>query len=172
MANPTVAILMGSDSDLPVMAGCVKVLEQYGIGYDIRVLSAHRSPEEAARFSREAEANGFRIIVCGAGGAAHLAGAVAAHSTLPVIGVPLASSPLSGFDALLSTVQMPPGIPVATVGVGPMGAANAGHLAAAILALSDPDLNARLKSKRVKQTEDVLAKSKDLPAKLRELLKS
>jgi phosphoribosylaminoimidazole carboxylase PurE protein len=154
------------------MAGCAKVLEQYGIGYDIRVLSAHRSPDEAARFSREAEANGFRVIVCGAGGAAHLAGAVAAHSTLPVIGVPLASSPLSGFDALLSTVQMPPGIPVATVGVGPMGAANAGHLAAAILALSDRDLDARLKAKRVQQTADVLAKSKDLPAKLRELLKS
>lgn len=172
MASPTVAILMGSDSDLPVMAGCVKVLEQYGIGYDIRVLSAHRSPDEAARFSREAEASGFRVIVCGAGGAAHLAGAVAAHSTLPVIGVPLASSPLSGFDALLSTVQMPPGVPVATVGVGPMGAANAGHLAAAILALSDPDLAARLKAKRAKQTEDVLAKSKDLPGKLRELLKS
>ena len=172
MGSPAVAILMGSDSDLPVMAGCVKVLEQYGIGYDVRVLSAHRSPEEAARFSREAEANGFRVIVCGAGGAAHLAGAVAAHSTLPVIGVPLASSPLSGFDALLSTVQMPPGIPVATVGVGPMGAANAGHLAAAILALSDADLSARLKAKRAKQTEDVLAKSKDLPAKLRELLKS
>jgi phosphoribosylaminoimidazole carboxylase PurE protein len=172
MATPTVAILMGSDSDLPVMAGCAKVLEQYGIGYDIRVLSAHRSPDEAARFSREAEANGFRVIVCGAGGAAHLAGAVAAHSTLPVIGVPLASSPLSGFDALLSTVQMPPGIPVATVGVGPMGAANAGHLAAAILALADADLRARLKGRRAKQTEDVLAKSKDLPAKLRELLKS
>src|SRR5262245_39587684 len=172
MATPTVAILMGSDSDLPVMAGCVKVLEQYGIGYDIRVLSAHRSPEEAARFSREAEANGFRVIVCGAGGAAHLAGAVAAHSTLPVIGVPLASSPLSGFDALLSTVQMPPGIPVATVGVGSMGAANAGHLAAAIMALSDDDLRARLKAKRAKQTEEVLAKSKDLPAKLKELLKS
>jgi len=172
VGSPAVAILMGSDSDLPVMAGCVKVLEQYGIGYDVRVLSAHRSPEEAARFSREAEANGFRVIVCGAGGAAHLAGAVAAHSTLPVIGVPLASSPLSGFDALLSTVQMPPGIPVATVGVGPMGAANAGHLAAAILALSDADLSARLKAKRAKQTEDVLAKSKDLPAKLRELLKS
>jgi len=172
MSAPTVAILMGSDSDLPVMAGCAKVLEQYGIGYDIRVLSAHRSPDEATRFSREAEGNGFRVIVCGAGGAAHLAGAVAAHSTLPVIGVPLASSPLSGFDALLSTVQMPPGIPVATVGVGPMGAANAGHLAAAILALSDPDLRARLHAKRAKQTEDVLAKSKDLPAKLRELLKS
>jgi phosphoribosylaminoimidazole carboxylase PurE protein len=172
LANPTVAILMGSDSDLPVMADCVKVLEQYGIGYDIRVLSAHRSPEEAARFSREAEASGFRVIVCGAGGAAHLAGAVAAHSTLPVIGVPLASSPLSGFDALLSTVQMPPGIPVATVGVGSMGAANAGHLAATIMALSDSDLRDRLKARRAKQTEQVLAKSRDLPAKLKELLKS
>jgi phosphoribosylaminoimidazole carboxylase PurE protein len=172
VASPTVAILMGSDSDLPVMARCVKVLEQYGIAYDVRVLSAHRSPDEAARFSREAEASGFRVIVCGAGGAAHLAGAVAAHSTLPVIGVPLASSPLSGFDALLSTVQMPPGIPVATVGEGAMGAANAGHLAAAILALSDPDLRARLKSKRAQQTAEVLAKSKDVPSKLRELLKS
>jgi phosphoribosylaminoimidazole carboxylase PurE protein len=172
MATPQVAILMGSDSDLPVMAGCAKVLEQYGIGYDIRVLSAHRSPEEAARFSREAEGNGFRLIVCGAGGAAHLAGAVAAHSTLPVIGVPLASSPLSGFDALLSTVQMPPGIPVATVGVGPMGAANAGHLCAAILALSDPAMRERLQQRRARQTEEVLAKSKDLPARLRELLKS
>jgi len=172
MSSPLVAILMGSDSDLPVMAGCVKVLEQYGIPYDIRVLSAHRSPEEAARFSREAEANGFRIIVAAAGGAAHLAGAVAAHSLLPVIGVPLASSPLSGFDALLSTVQMPPGIPVATVGVGPMGAANAGHLCATILSLSDPAMRERLQQRRAKQTEEVLAKSKELPARLRELLKS
>jgi phosphoribosylaminoimidazole carboxylase PurE protein len=168
--SPLVGILMGSDSDLPVMAGCAKVLEQYGIGYDIRVLSAHRSPDEAARFSREAEANGFRVIVCGAGGAAHLAGAVAAHSTLPVIGVPLASSPLSGFDALLSTVQMPPGIPVATVGVGPMGAANAGHLAAAILALGDPALRAKLQERRRKMADDVLAKGADLPRRLQELL--
>jgi phosphoribosylaminoimidazole carboxylase PurE protein len=167
---PRVAILMGSDSDLPVMAGCAKVLEQYGIAYDIRVLSAHRTPEEAAKYCREAEGRGIAVIVAGAGGAAHLAGAAAAHTTLPVIGVPVASSPLSGFDALLSTVQMPPGIPVATVGVGPMGAANAGHLAAAILALGDPALRTRLQERRRKMSEEVLAKNADLPARLRELL--
>jgi phosphoribosylaminoimidazole carboxylase PurE protein len=172
MATPElrVGILMGSDSDLPVMAGCARVLRDYGIGYEVRVLSAHRTPEEAVRFCREAEGRGIRVIVAGAGGAAHLAGAAAAHTTLPVIGVPLASSPLSGFDALLSTVQMPPGIPVATVGVGPMGAANAGHLAAAILALGDPELRATLQQKRKKMAEDVLAKAADLPRKLEELL--
>ena len=165
-----VGILMGSDSDLPVMAGCARVLGEYGIGYEVRVLSAHRTPEEAVRFCREAEGRGLRVIVAGAGGAAHLAGAAAAHTTLPVIGVPLASSPLSGFDALLSTVQMPPGIPVATVGVGPMGAANAGHLAAAILALGDPALRAKLQERRKKMADDVLAKGADLPRRLQELL--
>ena len=165
-----VAILMGSDSDLPVMAECVKVLESYGLSYDIRVLSAHRSPEHATRFAREAEGRGFRVVIAGAGGAAHLAGVLAAHTLLPVIGVPLASSPLSGFDSLLSTVQMPPGIPVATVGVGPMGAANAGHLAVAILAQRDAALRQKLVSKRKEMTEGVLAKSKGLPQRLRELL--
>jgi phosphoribosylamine--glycine ligase len=110
------------------------------------------------------------VIVAGAGGAAHLAGAAAAHTTLPVIGVPLAGSPLSGFDALLSTVQMPPGVPVATVGVGAMGAANAGHLAAAILALGDPALRAKLHDRRRQMAEDVLAKAADLPRRLQELL--
>jgi phosphoribosylaminoimidazole carboxylase PurE protein len=165
-----VAILMGSDSDLPVMAGCAKALEQYGIGYEVHVLSAHRTPDQASKFCREAEGRGLQLIVAGAGGAAHLAGAAAAHTALPVIGVPLASSPLSGFDALLSTVQMPPGIPVATVGVGAMGAANAGHLAAAILALSDPDLRAKLRERRAKQSQEVLAKDADLPRRLQELL--
>ena len=167
---PRVAILMGSDSDLPVMAGCVRVLEDYGIAYEVRVLSAHRTPEEARRFCREAEGRGLQVIVAGAGGAAHLAGAAAANTTLPVIGVPLASSPLSGFDALLSTVQMPPGVPVATVGVGPMGAANAGHLAAAILALSEPTLRARLQERRRRTAEEILAKGADLPRRLQELL--
>jgi len=162
MATPVVAILMGSDSDLPVMAGCAKVLEQYGIPYDIRVLSAHRSPEEARHFSREAEANGFRLIVCGAGGAAHLAGAVAAHSTLPVIGVPLASSPLSGFDALLSTVQMPPGVPVATVAIGKPGATNAGVLAAQMIALADESVAARLVQYKKKLEEKVEAAARKL----------
>jgi phosphoribosylaminoimidazole carboxylase PurE protein len=161
---------MGSDSDLAVMAECVKVLESYGVGYDIRVLSAHRSPEHATRFARDAEGRGFRVVVAGAGGAAHLAGVLAAHTLLPVIGVPLASSPLSGFDALLSTVQMPPGIPVATVGVGAMGAANAGHLAVAMLALQDGALRLRLQEKRKEMTAAVLAKSKGLPQRLRELV--
>lgn len=165
-----VAILMGSDSDLPAMAGCARVLGEYGIPCEAHVLSAHRTPEEATRFAREAAARGIRVIVAGAGGAAHLAGAMAAHTTLPVIGVPLASSPLSGFDALLSTVQMPPGVPVATVGVGAAGAANAGHLAAAILALSDADLAERLRHRRQQTAQEVLARSRDLPTRLQELL--
>ena len=151
-----VAILMGSDSDLPAMAECVRVLESFGVASDVRVLSAHRSPDQAARFAREAERRGFRVIIAGAGGAAHLAGVVAAHTTLPVIGVPLASSPLSGFDALLSTVQMPPGIPVATVGVGPMGAANAGHLAITLLAMSDARLRQKLGERRKTMAARVL----------------
>jgi phosphoribosylaminoimidazole carboxylase PurE protein len=169
-SSPVVAILMGSDSDLPVMAGCAAVLEEYGLGYDMRVLSAHRTPEAAVAFAREAPGRGIKLFVCGAGGAAHLAGVIAAHTPLPVIGVPLASSPLSGFDALLSTVQMPPGIPVATVGVGPMGAANAGHLAVGILALGDTALREKLVARRAKMSEDVLRKNSELGTRLREIL--
>jgi phosphoribosylaminoimidazole carboxylase PurE protein len=153
------------------MAECARVLEGYGVTYELRVLSAHRSPEPTVRYVRRAEKRGVAVVVAGAGGAAHLAGVAAAHTLLPVVGVPLASSPLGGFDALLSTVQMPPGVPVATVGVGPMGAKNAAHLAVAILALSDPRLRERLRGARVRQTADVLAKSKSLPARLREILK-
>jgi phosphoribosylaminoimidazole carboxylase PurE protein len=170
--KPLVAVLMGSDSDAAVMAGCTRVLEEYGIPYDARVLSAHRTPDATARYVRAAEGRGLRVIVAGAGGAAHLAGAVAAHTTLPVIGVPLASSPLSGFDALLATVQMPPGVPVATVGIGPMGAANAGHLAVEMLALANPGLRRRLQERRLRMAAEVLAKSKDLPQRLRETPKS
>ena len=162
---------MGSDSDLPVMAECARVLEEYGVAYDVRVLSAHRGPEHATRFARDAERRGFKVIVAGAGGSAHLAGVVAAHSALPVIGVPLAGSPLGGMDALLSTVQMPPGVPVATVGVGPMGAKNAGHLAVAILALGDPGLRLKLHGRRRRMAEEVLEKSGTLPRRLREILK-
>ncbi|MBI3931791.1 MAG: 5-(carboxyamino)imidazole ribonucleotide mutase [Acidobacteria bacterium] len=169
--RPVVAVLMGSDSDLPVMAEVVRVLEDYGIAHEVRVLSAHRSPDAAAEFARAAEGAGFRIIVAGAGGAAHLAGVMAAHTTLPVIGVPLASSPLSGFDSLLSTVQMPPGIPVATMGVGAMGAKNAGHLAAAILALGDAELRQRLRDRRTAMAEGVVKASAGLAARLAELLK-
>lgn len=170
-ATPQVAVLMGSESDLPVMAECVRVLETYDVSCEVRVLSAHRSPEQAAKFAREAEKKGYRLIVAGAGGAAHLAGAMAAHSILPVIGVPLDSSPLGGLDALLSTVQMPPGIPVATVGVGTMGAKNAGHLAVAILALSDDTLRDKLVLRRRMMAADVVSRSKDLPAKLADLLR-
>jgi phosphoribosylaminoimidazole carboxylase PurE protein len=170
--KPLVAVLMGSDSDAAVMAGCTRVLEEYGIGYEARVLSAHRTPDATRRYVRAAEGRGLRVIVAGAGGAAHLAGAVAAHTTLPVIGVPLASSPLSGFDALLATVQMPPGVPVATVGVGPMGAANAGHLAAEMLALADAGLRRKLRERRQRMATEVLAKSKDLSRRLRESPKS
>jgi phosphoribosylaminoimidazole carboxylase PurE protein len=168
--SPLVAILMGSDSDLATMAECARVLEEYRVPYDIRVLSAHRSPEEAATYAREAAERGLRVIIAGAGGAAHLAGAMAAHSTLPVIGVPLDSSPLGGFDALLATVQMPPGVPVAAVGVGSMGAKNAAHLAVAILALQDDELRERLQKKRRKMADDVLAKAATLPDRLRKIL--
>jgi phosphoribosylamine--glycine ligase len=171
-AGPQVAILMGSDSDLPTMAECARVLESYAIQYEVKVLSAHRTPERAARFARRAESRGLKVIVAGAGAAAHLAGAIAAHTTLPVIGVPLASSPLSGFDALLSTVQMPPGVPVATMGVGPMGAKNAAHLAAAVLATGNPTLRKKLKARRAKMAAEVLGKSVSLPRRLRELLKT
>lgn len=168
--KPLVAILMGSDSDLTTMAECARVLEVYEIPYDIKVLSAHRSPEHATRFAREAERRGFKVLIAGAGGSAHLAGVMAAHSTLPVIGVPVASSPLGGFDSLLSTVQMPPGIPVATVGVGAMGAKNAGHLAAAILALEDAALRRKVEMLREHMEREVLEKSKALPRRLREVL--
>jgi len=166
----TVGVLMGSDSDLPTMAETVRVLEGYGVATEVRVLSAHRTPEEATRYAREAEGRGIKVLIAGAGGAAHLAGALAAHSTLPVIGVPLESSPLSGFDALLSTVQMPPGIPVATVGVGAMGARNAGHLAVAIIAVGDDALRGKLKAKRKDMTADVLARDAALPERLRKIL--
>ncbi|HEY6867173.1 MAG TPA: 5-(carboxyamino)imidazole ribonucleotide mutase, partial [Candidatus Eisenbacteria bacterium] len=135
---------MGSESDRPVMEEAVKVLESFGVRCEVAVRSAHRTPVEAARWARTARARGLAVIIAGAGGAAHLAGAMAAHSRLPVLGVPLASSPLGGFDALLSTVQMPPGVPVGTLGVGSWGARNAAHLALRILALSDPDLARRL----------------------------
>lgn len=168
--KPIVAILMGSDSDLPSMAEVARVLDAYGVAYDVRVLSAHRSPSEATAFARDAESAGFRVIIAGAGGAAHLAGVLAAHTTLPVIGVPLDSSPLGGFDALLSTVQMPPGIPVATVGVGSMGAKNAGHLAVTILALGDAALAGKLRERRKQMAEEIVAKAQTLPARLREIL--
>ena len=138
MSEISVLILMGSDSDAPVMQGAVDVLREFGIPCEMTVASAHRSPERVMRLVREAPAAACRLFIVGAGAAAHLAGVVAAHTTLPVIGVPIDSSALKGLDALLSTVQMPPGVPVATVSIGKPGATNAGVLAAQILAVGDP----------------------------------
>ncbi|MDO9565748.1 MAG: 5-(carboxyamino)imidazole ribonucleotide mutase [Candidatus Desulfaltia sp.] len=131
---------MGSDSDYPVMEETIAILKKFGISYEITVASAHRSPKRASEFASSAKKRGIKIIIAGAGHAAHLAGVIAAHTTIPVIGVPIDSSVLKGLDALLSTVQMPPGIPVATVSIGKPGAKNAGILAAQILAVSDPEL--------------------------------
>jgi 5-(carboxyamino)imidazole ribonucleotide mutase len=149
-----VAILMGSKSDLPTMKPAADVLRKLGLTARMRVLSAHRTPEQAAAFVREATAGGTKVFICGAGGAAHLAGAVAAHTTRPVIGIPIASGALQGFDSLLSTVMMPPGMPVATVAVG--GAENAGLLAAQIVALTDPALAERVASERESRRQKVL----------------
>ncbi len=140
--TPLVGILVGSKSDMPVLEKCTARLEDLGIGYEIEVRSAHRNPEGVSEYARTARERGLKVMICAAGMAAHLAGAVAARTTLPVIGIPVAAGTLGGLDSLLSTAQMPPGVPVATVAVN--GAANAAVLAAQILALSDPDLAEKL----------------------------
>ena len=162
MNTTEVAILMGSDSDLPIMEDAAKALEEFGVSYDIQVLSAHRSPELVSEFASKAREKGFKVIIAGAGGAAHLAGVIAAHTTLPVIGVPINSSPLNGFDSLLSTVQMPAGIPVATVAVGKAGARNAGILAVQILSLSDNRLAQKLLDFKKRLEEGVREKNEKL----------
>ena len=139
-----VGIVVGSESDLPVMEKCGAVLDEYGIGWEIGVMSAHRAGDVVRAYGRSARERGLRVLVAAAGAAAHLPGVLASLTTLPVIGVPLAATPLAGFDALLSIVQMPPGIPVATVAVGDMGARNAAHLAAQILAVEDADVAAAI----------------------------
>jgi 5-(carboxyamino)imidazole ribonucleotide mutase len=146
---------MGSANDYGVMKPAEDVLESLGISSDVRVISAHRTPDRLMRYLDSAEQNGVEVIICGAGGAAHLAGVTAAHSLLPVLGVPIESSPLQGLDALLATVQMPGGIPVGTLGIGKAGAKNAGLLAAAILARSDPEVRRRLEEFRREQSEKV-----------------
>jgi phosphoribosylaminoimidazole carboxylase PurE protein len=143
-----VGILMGSESDREVMEMAKAVLEELGVGCEVRVMSAHRNPDEVASYSAEAEKRGLEVLIAGAGLAAHLAGAVASRTLLPVIGVPLEAGPLNGLDALLSTVMMPRGIPVATVAIGSHGARNAGYLAAEIIALGDVELRQRLRVKR------------------------
>jgi 5-(carboxyamino)imidazole ribonucleotide mutase len=140
--SPSVGILVGSKSDLPIMEKCTKRLEDLGVDHELEVLSAHRTPDAVAEYVASAPGRGIKVFICAAGMAAHLAGAVAARTNLPVIGIPIAAGTLGGFDALLATVQMPSGVPVATVAVN--GAANAAVLAAQILALSDPELAERL----------------------------
>ena len=163
MNKPVVGILMGSDSDLPVLEHTVQTLKDFGIPYEISVLSAHRAPSKVAEYASSAVKRGLKVLIAAAGGAAHLAGSVAANTTLPVVGLPLNSTDLSGLDALLATVQMPPGVPVATVAIGKFGAINAAVLAAQILALEDSGLREKLlahKEQLRKKVEQADAKLK------------
>ena len=162
-----IAVIMGSDSDLPVVKKAVRVLEEFNAPYEVHIFSAHRTPDEAANFSRNARENGFGAIIAAAGMAAHLAGAIAANTTLPVVGIPIASGGLGGIDALFSTVQMPTGIPVATVAVN--GAANAAFLCLQMLAISDDELAKKILEKRKSDSKAVLEKDKAVLEKLKEV---
>ncbi|PYV46439.1 MAG: 5-(carboxyamino)imidazole ribonucleotide mutase [Acidobacteria bacterium] len=164
MSKPVVSIVMGSDSDLEIMREAGKALEGFGIAYELDVTSAHRSPDRTAEYARRAAGRGVRVIIAGAGGAAHLAGVIAAHTTLPVIGVPIPSTSLNGMDSLLATVQMPAGIPVATVAIGKPGATNAGILAAQILGVMDSEISKKLEAHKEKLAAGVEEKSRKLKA--------
>jgi 5-(carboxyamino)imidazole ribonucleotide mutase len=166
MSKPFVAILMGSDSDLPTMQATIDVLKKLQIPYEVKISSAHRTPDATHSYVKDADARGCAAFIAAAGLAAHLAGTVAALTLKPVIGVPMEGGPLNGFDALLSTVQMPGGIPVATVAIGKAGAKNAGYLAAQIIASTDTELAQRLLEERQANTNEVLAKDAALQAKL------
>lgn len=166
MSKPLVSIVMGSDSDLEIMREAGEVLDEFGIPYEIDVTSAHRSPDRTAEYARKASGRGVRVIIAGAGGAAHLAGVIAAHTVLPVIGVPIPSTSLQGMDSLLAIVQMPAGIPVATVAIGRPGATNAGILAAQMIALADPAVSKRLEAYKETLAKGVEEKSKKLQASL------
>lgn len=162
-----VAVIMGSNSDFPVVKSALAELKKYGVEFECRVMSAHRTPVEACEFADKAKANGFGVIICAAGMAAHLAGVIAGHTTLPVIGIPMKSSVLEGMDALLATVMMPPGVPVATVGID--GAKNAGILAVQMLAISDDELAQKLADEKAKMAEGVKEKDADLQAEIASL---
>jgi phosphoribosylaminoimidazole carboxylase PurE protein len=162
MSKPLVSIVMGSDSDLDIMREAAKALDDFGIAYEIDVTSAHRSPDRTADYARKAAGRGIRVIIAGAGGAAHLAGVIAAHTTLPVIGVPIPSTSLNGMDSLLATVQMPAGIPVATLAIGKPGATNAGILAAQILGLASESLARKLEALKETLANSVEEKSRKL----------
>ena len=158
MTKPLVSIVVGSDSDMDTFAEASALLKQFGVPHEVRVLSAHRSPDAVRAYAQEAPARGVRVFIAGAGGAAHLGGVVAAHTTLPVLGVPMETQTLKGMDSLLSTVQMPKGVPVGTLAIGKAGAANAALLAVQILALSDAALARKLGQFKRDQAEAVLAK--------------
>lgn len=163
-----VAVIMGSDSDFPIVSGAIKTLDQYGVPFEVHVMSAHRTPEAAAEFSTNARKNGFGAIIAAAGKAAHLAGVLAAHTTIPVIGIPIKSSTLDGLDALLATVQMPKGIPVATVAID--GADNAAILAVQMLALSDDSLAEKLENEKLAMKSGVEKKDAAIQEKIAELI--
>ena len=146
MSNPKIAVIMGSQSDLETMSEAVNLLKEFGVEYEVRVLSAHRTPEEVAKFAKDARKNGIKAVIAGAGGAAALAGVIAAHTTLPVIGVPIETSSLNGLDSLLSTVQMPGGVPVASMAIGRAGAKNAAIFALEILGASDTGMEKKLEA--------------------------
>ena len=167
MKKPLVGIVMGSDSDLPTMEEALNVLESFSIPYEVTISSAHRTPKRTSEFSKNARKLGIEIIIAGAGGAAHLAGFIASETTLPVIGVPIDSSSLNGLDALLSTVQMPGGVPVATMAIGKTGARNAAIFAAQILSLKYPEIHEKLLAYRKEMGEKVEAKAEALKSKLR-----
>ena len=162
MSKPLVSIVMGSDSDLEIMREAGKALDEFGIGYEMDVTSAHRSPDRSADFAKKAAERGIKVIIAGAGGAAHLAGVIAAHTILPVIGVPIPSTSLNGMDSLLSTVQMPAGIPVATVAIGKPGATNAGILAAQMIALADESIAKKMHDHKETLARGVEEKSRKL----------
>ena len=166
MEAKTVLIIMGSDSDWEEMKGATEVLSELGIRWEVTVASAHRTPDRVTRLTQEARGRGVGVIIAGAGGAATLAGVVAAHTILPVVGVPISATPLAGFDALLATVQMPAGIPVATMAVGRPGARNAALLAAQILAVGDPSVAARVEAARERMRAQVEAKDRALQEKI------
>ena len=162
MAKPQVAIVMGSSSDWKTVESCFQTLEEFGIKAEVKVMSAHRTPHEACEFAENAAKNGFKVIIGAAGGAAHLAGVLAGHTILPVIGIPMPGWALDGMDSLLSTVQMPRGVPVATVAIGKAGAVNAAILAVQILALSDAELAAKLVQFKKDMHDDVLKSDAEL----------
>jgi len=163
LRKPQVGVVMGSDSDLPIVEEALQVLDEFGVPYEVKILSAHRSPDQTSAYAKSAAERGLRVILAAAGWAAHLGGVLAAETILPVIGIPVNSSPLQGLDALFATVQMPPGIPVATMAIGKGGAHNAALFAIQVLALQEPQLRDRLKQFKLRMAEDIVTrKSKRL----------